>query len=34
MRYITTRSFMPFVVYRIVLAVVVYGLLAAGVVSA
>jgi undecaprenyl-diphosphatase len=34
MRFISTRSFQPFVVYRIALAVAVYGLLAAGVLSA
>jgi undecaprenyl-diphosphatase len=34
MRYITTRSFRPFVLYRLALAVVVYGLLALGLVSA
>ncbi|MFP5335228.1 MAG: undecaprenyl-diphosphate phosphatase [Actinomycetes bacterium] len=34
MRFISTRSFQPFVVYRVLLAVGVYGLLAAGVLSA
>ena len=34
MRFITTRSFRPFVIYRIVVALAVYGLLAAGVLSA
>jgi undecaprenyl-diphosphatase len=34
MRFISTRSFRPFVVYRVVLAVVLYALLAAGVLSA
>jgi undecaprenyl-diphosphatase len=34
MRFISTRSFRPFVIYRVVLAVVVYGLLAAGVLTA
>jgi undecaprenyl-diphosphatase len=30
MRYLSTHSYTPFVVYRIVLAVLVYGLVAAG----
>ena len=34
MRFITTRSFEPFVVYRVVLAVLIYGLLVLGVLTA
>lgn len=33
MKFITTKSFMPFVIYRVVLGIVLFVLIAAGVLS-
>lgn len=33
MKFITTKSFMPFVIYRVILGIVLFALIAAGVLS-